>query len=556
MKYSALTWVKPTIDGSLKQTRQALEQFVENPKDIAPLQQCVGWLREIRGTLTLLELQTAALLVHSVEVVIAALLAGKLQNSERLYDVLMRSLVQLPNYLDHLLIVKSDMPLAVLPLINALRAVVKQAPLPANSLFIPDLSVSVPNAKHVVLPDPKLKAFIKQLRGAYQKGLIALIKQPKNPAGLKFIFTVLQRLQQVTGQAPISSVWWVAESIVEALLQKGLGLNNAIVTSFKQIDALLKRIMDHGNAALRLPPPKPVLTNLLYFAGHARSKGPRITAIKKAFNLQGYFPSEATLQAARLAFSGPDIELMKIVISLIKDDFTRVEESLDIFDRADNPSVTELQPLIAMIHSIANTLGLLGLLAQRRSMLQEAKLILDITEYRVPAEIDTRINIANTLLHVSSALDIMAVQGVHARQRLQQEPDTQFSDTPQFVIMLNIAVEEAKGELAKVTQPLASFIDTKEQDEALKDVPKNLKQVEGFLRISAHEHAAKILGRCTQYIEQTFIEKNTVPPEIECQALADVLIGLQDYLDTLVGSPMDSNNLLIAFEKRLKIISA
>jgi hypothetical protein len=189
-------------------------------------------------------------------------------------------------------------------------------------------------------------------------------------------------------------------------------------------------------------------------------------------------------------------------------------------------------------------------------MLEEAKLILEITEYRLPAEIDTRISIANTLLQVSSALDIVAVQGVHARQRLQQVPDTQFSDTPQFVIMLNIAVEEAKGELAKVTQPLVSFIDSKEQDQALKDVPGNLKQVEGFLRISSHEHAAKILARCIRYIEVIFIQRNTVPPEVQCQALADILIGLQDYLDTLVGSPMDSKNLLIAFENRLKILSA
>ncbi|MEZ5673539.1 MAG: hypothetical protein R3E08_14665 [Thiotrichaceae bacterium] len=33
MKHAALTWVKMTIDENLKQTRQALEQFVENPKD-------------------------------------------------------------------------------------------------------------------------------------------------------------------------------------------------------------------------------------------------------------------------------------------------------------------------------------------------------------------------------------------------------------------------------------------------------------------------------------------------------------------------------------------
>ncbi|MEN9461636.1 MAG: hypothetical protein RIS84_1656, partial [Pseudomonadota bacterium] len=53
MKHAALTWVKVTIDESLKQTRQALEQFVENPNETAPLQQCVLLLHEIRGVLSI-----------------------------------------------------------------------------------------------------------------------------------------------------------------------------------------------------------------------------------------------------------------------------------------------------------------------------------------------------------------------------------------------------------------------------------------------------------------------------------------------------------------------
>lgn len=555
MKYSALTWVKATIDESLKQTRQALEQFVEYPSDTAPLQQCVVWLHEIHGTLNVLELQTAALLVQNVELTIKSLLAGKIENNESTYDVLMRALIQLPNYLDHLAIVQHDLPQALLPLLNDLRTLRKQAPLTANSLFTPDLSVTIPHHKTMNLPDDKLKKHMQQMRVAYQKGFAALIKNPKQPTeGLKFLYTVMQRLQQATGTAPVSKIWWITEGIVEALLQKGLAINKMLVNLLKQLDVLINQIVQHGNAALRVTPPKALLTNLLYLVAQARSKGKQISAIKTTFQLEDYFPSESTLAATRLMFSGPDIELMKVVVTLLKDDFARVEETLDIFNRADNPSVTELSPLISLLRDMANTLGLLGLKVQRQSMLAQAALILDITEGRKPPNLPTLLKIANALLKINAAVDILAVQGVHARQRLQQSPDTDFSETPQFGIVLNVVVDEAKTELAQVIQPIVTFIDTGTQDDSLLEVPGRLKQVEGFLSIASHSRAAKLLALCNKYIEKVFIKEATVPEEKKLKALADVLIGIELYLDTLAGNPMDTDEILDGTERRLSIL--
>jgi len=556
MKHAALTWVKGTIDESLKQTRQALEQYVENPSDTAPLQQGAIWLHEIYGALKVLELQTAALLVHEVELAIKGLLTNKIQNDAKTYDILMRSLVQLPNYLDHLTIVKQDIPVALLPMLNGLRALRKEKPLAANSLFTPDLAAPVPH-KAVHLPDDKLKDYMQKMRVSYQKGLAAVLKNPKNPAeGFKFLYTVMQRLQQATGGAPVTSVWWITEGLLEALLQKGLELNNNIANLLKQIDALIKQVADHGNAALKVAPPKPIMTNLLYFAAHARSKGKHITAVKSVFRLQDYFPSEVELQSTRLIFSGPDIELMKIVVTLLKDDFARVEETLDIFNRADNPSVTELAPLVGMLHDMANTLGLLGLMMQRKSMLEQAKLIKSISEGETNAELPTLLEIANALLKINAALDILAVQGVHARQRLQQSPDTEFSDTPQFGIVLSVVVNEAKTELAQVIEPLVNFINNNNQDDALLEVPSRLKQVEGFLSILTHDRAAKLLAKCSQYVEKVFIKDSHIPEEDKLKALADVLISIELYLDTLAGNPMDGKNVLDVTEKRLKVVFA
>lgn len=559
MRYSALTWVKVTIDESLKQTRQALEQFVENTSDTSPLQQCVLWLHEIHGSLKIMELQTAALLVQEAELTIKTLLAGKIEGNAQTYDIVMRTLIQLPNYLDHLAIIQQDRPLALLPLLNELRALRKQPALAANVLFDPDISVPLPPIKSVKLPDDKLKPHVQKLRAIYQKGLIALIKAPKGLESLKLLYMALQKLQEVTGPAPITRVWWIGEGIVEALLQKGLEINNNLLNAFKQIDAYIRQLSEHGNAALRVVPPKPLLTTLLFYAGQARSKGKQIVAVKTVFKLNDFFAPESVLQTTRLAFAGPDIELMNVVVSLLKDDFARVEETLDIFNRADNPSIMELAPLInrseteprATLRDMANTLGLIGLDAQKKLLLQQAILIKEMIEGRKPSDLNALLEVANALLKISAALDVVAVQGVHARPRLQQDVDTQFWDTPQFGIVLNVVVTEAKTELAQVIEPLVNFISNNIHDESLVEVPNRLKQVQGFLSIASHDRAAKLLARCNQYIHKVFIKEATVPEEEKLKALADVLISLELYLDTLAGNPMDAKDILDMTEKRL-----
>jgi chemosensory pili system protein ChpA (sensor histidine kinase/response regulator) len=556
MNYSALTWVKTTIDENLKQTRQTLEQFVEYPSETTLLQQCIMWLRETHGVLKVLELETAVLLVQELELSIKSLQTGKIENNESTYAVLMRALIQLPNYLDHLAIVQRDIPLALLPLLNELRAYRSETPLAANNLFTPNLSIAIPHPKAVNLSDAKLKEYMQKMRAAYQKGLAAIVKAPKQPEkGLKFLYTVMQHLQQATGAAPVSKVWWITEGIVEALLQKGLEINKSIFNLLKQLDALINHIVQHGNAALRADPPKTLLTNLLYFAAHARSKGSQITAVKTTFQLNDYLPPESTIAAAKLVFAGPDIELMEKVVTLLKDDFVRVEETLDIFNRADNPSVTELSPLVEKLGDMANTLELLGLTVQSQSMQTQAKLILDISEGVSVPEFSTLFEIANALLKIDAAVDMLAVQGVHARQRLSLSPDTEFYHTPQFGIVLNEAVDFAKKELAEVIQALVTFIDTETPDDNLLKVPERLKEVEGFLSISSHDRVAQLLAQCHKYIEQVFIKESTRPEEEKLQALGDVLIGIELYLDTLAGNPMEAEALITVISHQLSVIS-
>jgi hypothetical protein len=326
MTYVSLTWVKASINDDLKKTRYALQQFFEDQKDES-LQQCLVYLSEIEGAFKISQLQAAATLIEVMKQTIKSFDA-----KESTYEALIKALIKLSTYLDYLCINQHDKPLALLPLINDLRACNSQPALAANSFFYPNLSVIIPKPEKVVnLSDEKLQEYLQKLRVAYKKGLAAIVKNSQQ-AGLEFIATVMQRLQAIN--SPMNKLWWVTEAIVEALLENGLKLNKTIFNLLKQLDAVITSVNE---------PPKKLLTHLLYFVAHASSAGNKITAIKSTFKLNDYVeqPDEnilavPSLEVIQTAVAEIDIEAdsdqLENIFSLLKISPDYVSKSKFVID--------------------------------------------------------------------------------------------------------------------------------------------------------------------------------------------------------------------------------
>ena len=119
---TALGWVKPEIDETLRQTRIDLETFADTPDDASSMNSCISGLHQVAGTLQMLELQAPTLVAGEMEQVAVALLGGAVQQRDEALAALMRGMVQLPDYLERLQGGHRDIPIVLLPLINELRA--------------------------------------------------------------------------------------------------------------------------------------------------------------------------------------------------------------------------------------------------------------------------------------------------------------------------------------------------------------------------------------------------------------------------------------------------
>ena len=120
--HTALGWVKPEIDETLRQARIELEGFADNPGDPLPMETCMGHLHQVQGTLQMLELQAPAMVAGEMEQLATALRDSATGDRDEALAVLMRGMVQLPDYLERLQGGHRDIPIVLLPLINELRA--------------------------------------------------------------------------------------------------------------------------------------------------------------------------------------------------------------------------------------------------------------------------------------------------------------------------------------------------------------------------------------------------------------------------------------------------
>ncbi|PZO65722.1 MAG: hybrid sensor histidine kinase/response regulator [Pseudoxanthomonas suwonensis] len=119
--YTTLGWVKPEIDVAMLQIRTAVEEFLAAPDDVDIIRGVIDPLRQVRGTLQMLEMHAPAMVAQDMEHTAEAVVQGRALANDKAGAALLRGALQLPDYLERLQDGHRDVPMALLPLVNELR---------------------------------------------------------------------------------------------------------------------------------------------------------------------------------------------------------------------------------------------------------------------------------------------------------------------------------------------------------------------------------------------------------------------------------------------------
>ncbi|WP_126969652.1 Hpt domain-containing protein [Xanthomonas sp. BRIP62411] len=143
MSHAALGWVKPELDETLRQARNEIEYFAEEPSDTSRMRFCAGYLHQVQGTLRMVELYAPAMVAEELELLAQAVQVGEVADRDEACAMLMRGTVLLPDYLERLQNGHRDIPIVLLPLLNEIRATRGEPGLSESVLFAFDPQAGV-----------------------------------------------------------------------------------------------------------------------------------------------------------------------------------------------------------------------------------------------------------------------------------------------------------------------------------------------------------------------------------------------------------------------------
>ncbi|RMO53498.1 Chemotaxis protein CheA, partial [Pseudomonas amygdali pv. eriobotryae] len=306
--YVALEWLKGEIAETLRQARNELDAFIEDPANSAAMAECLNLVHQVHGSLQMIEFYGAALLAEEIEQLALAVQQNRVSHPAESEQLLIQAMSQLPVYLERIHSARRDLPLVVLPLLNDLRSARGESLLSETSLFAPQLVV-VPALDDQELArrnTPELPNLLRKLRQTLQAALAGLMREQGVQTQLGYMAKVFARLEQLCEDAPLGPLWRIASALVETMLNGNFTNSPALRSLLKDADKELKRLAEQGVTGINQPAPEELLKSLLFYIAKSDSLAPKMLDLKDQYALADALPGNDVVNEERARMAGPD----------------------------------------------------------------------------------------------------------------------------------------------------------------------------------------------------------------------------------------------------------
>ncbi|WP_207268308.1 Hpt domain-containing protein [Pseudomonas sp. GW704-F3] len=530
--YVALEWVKGDIAETLKQARSALDAFVETT-DNDTLGDCLACIHQVHGALQMVEFYGAALLAEEIEALALALQAGRVSQRDESIRLLQQALGQLPLYLDRIHSARRDLPLVVLPLLNDLRSARGESLLSETSLFSPQLLSIAPLSEETLAQraPPDLNEQVRQWHLLLQQALAGLLREDHGPSNLEDMARVFARLEALCQGAPLLPLWQVTSALVEGMLTGVIANSPALRSLLKASDKQLKRLLVQGIGGINQPAPDELLKSLLFYVAKVTRPTPRMQSLKERYGLDEALPDSAVVDAERARLAGPDRNAMGSVLGALCEELVRVKERLDLFVRSDRQHTSDLDALLAPLRQIADTLAVLGFGQPRKVIIDQLAVVLSLAQGQREPNDAVLMDVAGALLYVEATLAGMAGTVEPENREESRLPTTDLTQIHQLVI------RESCQCLKQAKELVIDCIDAQWERQRLESLPELLSQVRGALAMIPLPRAASLMRGCTDYVDEQLMINDAVPSAEQLEHFADVISGLEYYLERMLQDP-------------------
>jgi chemosensory pili system protein ChpA (sensor histidine kinase/response regulator) len=534
--FTTLHWVKAELDEALSKARHALESYVDDSRDAYVMHTCAADLHQVHGTLRMVELYGAAMVVGEMEQLVAALIDDRVADRNEAYAVLMRGMMQMPDYLERLQSGHRDVPIVLLPLLNDLRASRGEQSLHESALFTPNLDTVLPAAAPGAADPASAEAArgeLADLRARFQQQLLAWFRGQGNERQLLGMRATLDGIAARCYTLAGRRLWWIAAGVLEGLERGVLRAHEKDVRQLiGRVDRSIRELVDGGEEALLRGDADDLARKLLYYVAQARPGSERLDELRQTYRLDGLLPREAEVEHARGSMSGHNRALLDTVSAAIKDDLLRVKESLDLFLRRPDGDPAQLGQQADVLDRVGDTLGMLALGVPRRVVGEQRRILGEIaTGAREPDE-ESLLDVAGALLYVEASLDDHIERlGAEGDESAVAEVGPSPLPRSEARHILATLMREATTNTSKVKDAIVAFVESSWDHEQLAGAPELMAEIGGAMRMLGASRPAELADGVGLFIHRELLVDRRVPDGAQMDRLADALAALEYYLE-------------------------
>ncbi|HEX4050709.1 MAG TPA: Hpt domain-containing protein, partial [Steroidobacteraceae bacterium] len=369
-----------------------------------------------------------------------------------------------------------------------------------------------------------------------QTGLIGWIRGERAEQNLETLSSVASQLEQAATAQPVFQLWWVVGALLEALRENGVESSISVKRLLGLADRELKRLYEQGETRYAQHPPVELLNNVLYYIARSSSGGPRVAAVRASFRLNELLPVDESVEQERENLSAPSIKLMHTVAAAIREDLSKVKDVLDIYVRRGGEAAEELAPQVALLRKIGDTLGVLGL-GELRAGVQEASQRLEaMVTGREPSGETELVQVAAGLIQVEDRLDDQLVGLILPRKKAPEDADALDHD---FQLVQGAVLRECVVNLARVKEYVAQNVSGTLDTAGFDNWPELMRGIKAGLLMLGKTRAVEIIEGITQHLKRVMQPGGTALPAESLDRLADAIVSLEYYIETLQSGRSD-----------------
>jgi len=513
----------------VEEVQRTLQSGLENDRAVADAAEVARRLAEIRGTLQILDLTGPSTLSAEMQALANAIAEGGVEQVDGALEVLLKAVFKLPDYLDRIRSGRRDVPAVLLPLINELRHARGQEELDERAVFFPHLERK-PGTSGASDDDAALQAAARRLRPRFQRALLGWYRGGDVERHLGELGSVLQELAGATGSPAAVRLWSICGALTESLADQGLEGDNSIKILMGRVERLLSRLVREGTSALESGIPLELLRNLLYYVARSGSDTGQVREVKRAYQLDELLPDSE----ARADFEGPNRELLGVVGDGIRDDLAQIKDAVELYVHSDSPGGDTLEGLPERLHQVAETFSMLGLQEAHDTLNNEADVLARIDGFdageadrRLQALADVLLRVENDLTALQSGRPLSAADDPDALA-IRALPDSEYRP------LISGVVAASLDDLSRVREAIGAYCDDPEAgSEAVAEVPDLLNEVHGAIAMLPLASALPLVEALGRYVRTEFVGRGSAADEQTQVLLADVVAGLEYYLEAV-----------------------